>query len=1640
MRKTWTLVQKNLILSWKRHWLSALIIVFLAPVIFFFFIAYSKNFFVPPAIFGVGRATPLRSLADAVAYAGGNRNTLGIVTNNLGPEVQQIIDDISPALRAGGVNPVVVDTDDDILTVCPSTVRGTTPCYAGVRFESTPQNGSRWSYVIRADGAFRERIYVDRDTNDAQIYVLPVQYAIDNAIAVRNGSNPLPLPENYLYTSSTPEERDRNITRLYMDSLINIIAVAYFVGLVGILYQLTGQMATERELGISQLIEVMTARKRNWEAQAMRLLSYHLSYDILYAPGWIFIGAIVCRLNFPTSSTGLLIGFFILTGLSLSSWAIFCAGFFKKAQLSGISVTLVSVVLAIIAQVQTPTSSGAIIITGLLFPPMNFLYFIFFVAYHERVNIGANLSQNPPNAPWQVPGYAFWIFAILQIFIYPFLGAFVERALYGTTSKARSVQRSGGEAHETVKIHGLSKHYTPSRFGNFMARIFRNPEPETVIAVDDLSMVILKGELSVILGANGAGKSTTMDMLAGLQAPTGGSIEIDGSSIGICPQKNVLWDELTCEEHVWIFNSLKSDKKDPMSLNRDLLISCDLEQKLQAKSETLSGGQKRKLQLAMMLTGGSNLCLLDEVSSGLDPLSRRKIWDILLKERGNRSLLFSTHFLDEADYLSDTITVLSKGKLVARGSSVELKQVHGGGYRVKIYNTSQFQEPAGWSNVKKHVYNDHVVYQLPDSTSATSFARELEEHGVREYRIDGPTVEDVFLKLAAEAKAALAVAAPSDRPLEAPPLEKTASMSSDEKALDLMPGRRLSLAGQTWVLFRKRITILKRNIFPYTAAVLIPVACAGLITLFLQGFERLTCAPREAVRPSPVFNLATVSRILEEGLQIPFGPPDALPQQLLQALSFGGPANLTQAFQPVASLNALNEWIATNYSTTTPGGFFLDPQAAPTFAWRGNYLPGYALLVMNIVNNAQIGGNPLIQTGYQAFDRPFTPSTGDSLQAVLYFGLCMCIYPAFFALYPTQEKINKVRALHWSNGVRVLPLWSAYALFDFCFVLTVSAACAIVYATIADQLYFSNYLFIIFMLYGLAAMLLSYILCTFCKSQLAAFAIAAGYHLSTFLIYFLAYMVIVTFAPASDITDLVTIAHFAIATITPSGNLLRALLLSYNQFSLLCDGQEVNSNAGDITVFGGPILYLIIHSFLFFGILIWIESGWRPNFIRRSTGKVQDAEEDIGEQVDDEVLQEKKRVETCNDELRVMHVSKKFGDNLAVNDNCFGVPRNQVFALLGPNGAGKSTTFGIIRGDTRPSGREGDVLIENISIVRNRAAARVHQGVCPQFDAMDSMTVAQHLEFYARARGVRAIDHNVEAVIQAVGLQPYRTRLASKLSGGNKRKLSLGIALVGDPTVLLIDEGSSGMDAAAKRVMWRTLKDVSNNRSMVISTHAMEEADALAGRVGIMARKMLAIGTSDDLRRRYGDALNVHVVHRDAPYTSEADMQRLKSWVETAFPGATVEDRSFHGQVRFTVPNARPTAVASSSGTTHAKPALTATVNSEAESDRISHASGPSAPRTGLVVSDDTDSSDTVAPGQDEKRGISALFGTLEAARDELGIAFFAVNQPTLDSVFLSIVGKHKVLEENYGREHRGRTTLMGRVRGKVGTAMRTMF
>lgn len=1550
--------------------------------------SYARYLFIPPSVYGIGDPTPVRGLSQALDLVSGGRDKLVFVNSGFsGGAIESVIDRVINETGAFAGKVEILSQEDDLLTTCRNSIRGTSTCIAGAVFFSSPSEGAdgRWNYSIRADGGLATKIVTDSSKNDVEIYLLPLQHAIDRAISQvesgNGGDTSIPATvDEYPYTSMTKEERQRDIRTRYMGGIIDILAVAFFIGIVGVTYQLTGIIASERENGMAQLLDCMMPNSKRWQPQMARIIANHAAFDILYGPGWIIMAIILSAGVFSKTSAAIVIIFNILSGLAMSSLSIFGAAFFKKAQLSGITSVIVSLLLAIVAQVASKAGTASVAILSLLFPPMNYVYFVIFMARWERQNLATNLVQKAPNNPSTLPGIALWIFSIIQIVVFPILGAYVERTLYGTATANRKTKQS--DALTAVSLVNFTKEYRPSILKKLRS-YFTRRKPTTVLAVNTLSLDAVRGQIMVLLGANGSGKSTTLDAIAGLNSITSGEITVNypeaNTGLGFCPQKNVLWDDLTVEEHVRIFNRIKSPRPSSKEDNMLLLELCDIVLKGRALSKTLSGGQKRKLQLAMMFTGGSRVCCVDEVSSGLDPLSRRKIWDILLAERGTRSIILTTHFLDEAELLADHIAILSRGSLKASGTSVELKHKLGSGYRVHVYHTHGTHQQPSYRDVRHTQRADQTIYYLADSAKAADFLGQIEGDGVTEYQVNGPTIEDVFLKVAEEVKSPQGA---PDKTYADDKLKETGSHSSTEgvrgKAADvaieddvtadvprLLDGRRISMPRQAMVLFYKRMVVLRRNTLPYLAALLIPIIAAGLVTLFLRHFTKAECTPASNADISDIVSLST-----QLHYQLVAGPRDQLGAGTVQRLAatFSGSTgiagiaanttDLLESLHLVDTLDEFNGYIQTNFANVTPGGFFLgDQDSVPTFAWRGNGDIAFAVIIQNALDT--ILSNISISNQYQAFDVPWGASVGDALQLITYFGLAMSVYPSFFALYPTIERLRNVRGLHYSNGVRSAPLWLAYTAFDFIIVVVTSAVAIIIFRAVSDVWYHIEYLFVVFFLYGLASTLLSYVISLFSRSQLAAFAFAAGGQAVMFLLYFIAFMSVLTYSPIDKIDDYVNIVHFSIAIISPVANLTRALFVTLNVFSVTCRGQEFASYPGSMTTFGGPILYLIVQSFFLFGLLLWWDSG---PLLRRFRGKQLADDVEDKETFEAEVSNELTRVSSSQDGLRVLRLSKHFGKTVAVDNVTFGVPRSEVFALLGPNGAGKSTTISLIRGDIQPSRRGGDILVENISAIRHRAQARSRLGVCPQFDAMDTMTVAEHLHFYARVRGVSDPRHNVEAVMRSVGLEQYADRMAAKLSGGNKRKLSLGIALMGNPGVLLLDEPSSGMDAASKRVMWRTLESVVPGRSLVLTTHSMEEADALATRAGIMAGKMLALGTTDYLRRKHGDAYYVHLVHQRAPHASEKEMQLIRDWILGAFPTADIEGKVYAGQIRFSVP------------TTGLGPS---------QDDEISHCSG-----------------------------ISTLFTALEKNKSELLIEYYSVSRATLDQVFLNIVGKHNVHEE----------------------------
>ncbi|KAF4826172.1 ATP-binding cassette sub-family A member 3 [Colletotrichum tropicale] len=1620
LRQTWTLTVKN----WRivsRHSIAAIFIAFILPIALTTFFSFAKNLFVPPAVYGVSDPRQIRSLPDALdAAASTGRQTVVFVNNGLiGGDIDKVIDTLTQSVESVGKKALRRSSTADLGTDCRSNLRGVSRCYGAVVFQSSPAEGTGtyWNYTLRSDGALRSMVVdVDSDRNDAQIYLLPLQRAVDAAIAKVASSNSSsqvqqgPLPNTvteYPFTSMTQEERAIQIRIRYQSAITNWMGVAFMTSVLFVTYHLTGFIATERESGMTRLLDAMMPVKQRWHAQAARIVSYHFAFVLIYLPGWI-IGSLVLRAGvFARTSVATVLVYHVLNGIAMASLSILASSFFKKAQISGIAAVLIIIILGILAQSISYPSTATVGILSFLFTPCNYVYFITYMARYESGDAPTNLTQVPPGSPWQLTGIVLWVFLVIQIFGYPLLGAVIESRLHGTTTQCRNVVFGSANDPATeaaVRIEGFSKIYKPSALRRMFSFISRPREP--IVAVNNLTLNIRRGQILALLGANGSGKSTTLDSIAGTNKLTSGAITIDGTGgLGIAPQKNVMWDDLTVEQHIQIFNRLKSPEDLASKQEvRDLIKSIDLELKRKAMSKTLSGGQKRKLQLGMMLTGGSAVCCVDEVSSGIDPLSRRKLWDILLAERGRRTIVLTTHFLDEADLLADHIAILSKGTLRADGSSVELKDRLGGGYRVHVHKDTGIKNGPDVHGVQKKISFDLVSYIAPSSTLAAQVIRTLEVNDIHEYRFSGPTIEDVFLQLAEEVRGE-AGDFPSTSDTTSEYNEK--KLASDEAhttgaaspgGLKLLDGNRIGYMQQAAVLFRKRIIILKTNWIPHLAAFILPVAAAGLVTLFIKGQNKPGCAPSEersldqtqgfsltdftwklVLGPSSKLDLNTAASVLlpvfnaasgSGGLGSSTGTGIGFARQLLEEN-----ATFTETFDSFKST------IVERRVETLPGGlWFGDGGMEPTIAYMANY-NGLInpLLTQNLMN--MLLSNVTLMMAWAPFATPWDPDTGNSLQFLVYTGIALSAYPGFFALYPSLERRRMVRGLQYSNGVRPLPLWLAYLAFDFIVVLASTALVTILWATLSNIWYHVGYIFLVFMLYGLTAILLAYVISLFCKTQLSTYAWVAAGQAVMFLVYLVAYLCTVTFAPVTRVDDYLLVVHFVISAVAPIGSVVRAMFLTLNLFSTACDGRQLAPNPGGMLQYGGLILYLVVQSILLFGILVWADSGSVGSSIRRLWQRRHPEPEDPSSS-DEELANELNRVTTTqnnDDGLRVMHLTKTFGKNTAVDNVTFGIQRGEVFALLGPNGAGKSTTISLIRGDLKSSRNGGDILVEDKSVIHDLPAARAHLGVCPQHDAMDLMTVREHLEFYARVRGIPDIDHNVNAVIHAVGLQAFSTRMAHALSGGNKRKLSLGIALMGNPTVVLLDEPSSGLDAAAKRIMWKTLAATVPGRSLLLTTHSMEEADALASRAGILAKRMLALGTTDSLRHRFGDALHVHLISKTAPHTTLEETERLRDWVKKILPGAEVEEKTYHGQMRFSVP----------------------------ASEVLSAFSGH---KVEEIKRADQDVSSS-AVGQ--------LAVMLEEQRENLGVMHYSVSPTTLDQVFLTIVGKHNVQEEGYKEPER---------------------
>lgn len=1623
-RKNYLVARRNLFLN--------VIRCLILPVLYILFVAEGQLFFNSPGNYGVGTLyRPIQTIPDTIGV-----KKLVFWDNSSSPTIaRQLSEWVAADVPSAQI--FWVNNRTQLTQTCPQNFNQVSNCYGAVLWLNLAPSTNQWSYQLRLDSGLVDT-HVNNGRSSLERRHLPLQWAVDKAIfryTFGEAAVP-PTPQEVPYTQITQSERLELLRLSFVRGTREITALAFLLAFVGVVYHLTGLISTERENLTTQLMDVMGIGTQR------RLLSWHLSLSGFYLPSWVLCSIVVMQLVFTQSNKAMVLFFHVFFGIALVSWTLFAASWFKRSQLSGIAVCIGTVVLAILAMVgKDSVGDVGVVVLSLIFPPMAFVFGYVVFANFERYSTGVDMVSRDG----QQIGTMLALFLIMLIagIVHFYLAVMVDHFVHGDGLRRPRRRQAVGVGSTNTQVPALRLRSLTKVFKPFSVK---KKLPFT--AVDCVDLVVPRGGIHCLLGSNGSGKSTTLGMVSGLLHPSSGVVEIDGHDrtlsrfpaghISLCPQKNVLFDELTVIEHIELWAAMKNTAPTKEQI-LTLIDQCDLSTKAATRANVLSGGMKRKLQLAIAFCGNSQLILIDEVSSGVDPLARKKLHEIMLRNRGDKTQIITTHFLDEADVLSDYIAMLSHGKLVAEGTAIALKRQYGRGSILRlachsdtvlpqkaiadyISNIMPEAQATAVSKVEMEVLlptaQTDAVYRV---LSAVEDARS--EFGIESIDVSGPTLDDVFLTLMSSSEAgyskASSVASSSVHLVEMTNLDKNAkttmpgvpgafgsAMSSTfdlcstaAAELELSGGRPTNFREQIASVLRKRFMVLRTNPWPQVSSIVVGVLAIAVSLVFLTRPKYTAgCTARSFGHPNETL---TYPFVKYPGETVLIGPSL---QTYLRPYN-----NQISGVNPVIvdSPSYLLQQVTADHATLLAGGIYIDTSTnQASFAWWliAGLFGGMSNL--NLVSNVLYGNmlaaaNPnapasalngfRINATYKGLDTPSYGQLANSLKYLVFAGVALCVIYSFAALYPTNERLRKVKALHYSNGLKPLSLHTAHLLFELPITLIVSALITIIYAAVVPGVVHEiGLFFVVLWLFGVTSTLLSFVVALFGKSGLASFAFATGIQAVWFLLYIVAYLLTLTYAPALSTQSWIKYEHFTMSLVPiPVASMARAIVVGLNMFSLACIGRNrsMARDFSNILLYGGPILYLILQAVLLFSFLVWYDSGKPLPWIRKRSAIAAEArpiatdatKEDSG------IGAERLRIDSghATDVLQVRHMSKRFGDLLAVDDVTFGVDRGQVVAALGPNSAGKSTLYSMIRGEVPAD--SGDAIIGGHSIRFACNAARSALGVCPQFDAIDTLTVRQHLTFYARVKGVAKdrIRRNVDSLIDAVSLTEYKDRMAAKLSGGNQRKLSLAIAMIGNPQVLLVDEASSGMDIGAKRQIWKTLNRFTPGRAVVLTTHSMEEADALSDRVVILAKRFLAVGQIDDLRRKYGEDAELSLIIE--PPTASSKALDLASTAGNPISSSewekmtTVHERSVsRGEgadavttfLEHTFPGARRSSHSSTNG--HLKYRI---------------------------------------PARFTTRDV---FAAMEGSKHDLHVSYYSIGRASLEEVFLRLVREHKVREEGY--------------------------
>uniref|UniRef100_A0A7N5JC34 ATP-binding cassette sub-family A member 17-like n=1 Tax=Ailuropoda melanoleuca TaxID=9646 RepID=A0A7N5JC34_AILME len=1056
------------------------------------------------------------------------------------------------------------------------------------------------------------------------------------------------------------------------------------------------------------------------------------------------------------------------------------------------------------------------------------------------------------------------------------------------------------------------------------------------IAVQRLTMNLYQGQITVLLGHNGAGKTTTCYMLTGLLPPSGGWAYVNGYEIsrdmaqirrglGWCPQHDILFENFTVKEHLSFYAQLKglSGQRCPEEVQRMLHV-LNLEDKQDSLSRFLSGGMKRKLSIGIALIAGSKVLILDEPTSGMDAIARRAIWDLLQQHKSDRTVLLTTHFMDEADLLGDRVAIMAKGELQCCGSSLFLKQKYGAGYYMTLVKKPHCSTEKISHLIYHHIPNailrsnigEELTFILPKKSihRFPSLFTELElkkvELGIASFGAAVTTMEEVFIR----------------------PRVKVCRWAWAWRLLSvaLLMGCPLFLlqlsliCQQFYAMFLKRVTFSWRNwMLMLTIQVLAPLGITIFSLAFLNLERRMDEVPLE-------LTLKTYGQTI-----VPFyiSPNSRLGPRLSEYFT-----NMLVSEEQIPLETLSKSEALANRAEEEPEGFDYKYVVAASFEDSGNHTTVTALfnnqayhspaVALALVDNFLFKLLSGARASITVINHPQPRSALEVSEDILYQGpkahfliinllFGIAFLSSSFSILTVKERSTKAKHIQFTSGIYVATFWLSALLWDLITSLVNSLLLLVVFLYHQEEAFTHQAsvpaVMLAFALYSWASIPLIY-LSSFCFRYEGG-AFVKLIIILTFLILSVPFAELgyTTVSDSLDRTFLLLPGHCL-------GMALFNLHYNYGIHKLvtcasspLAEGHTIQESiyAWESLGMGKYLTALAISGSVYLMLLFLVDTNvlglsWRTRLSvcrdRRRRANPLALLRVEGSLVQGGCGLPAPRLLTVPLLSWVSQVYAKKVPPLAVNKISFTVQAGECFGLLGINGAGKTSIFKMLTGEEPIT--SGDAFVRGLSIRSHLREVQQWAGYCPQCDALfNHMTGREMLVMYARIRGIpeHHIGACVEQILDDLVMYAYVDKLVKTYSGGNKRKLSTGIALLGEPSVVFLDEPSTGMDPVARRLLWDTVARARDSgKAIVITTHSMEECEALCTRLAIMVQgQFKCLGSPQHLKSKFGSGYSLRAKVRSDG--QQEALEEFKAFVNLTFPGSVLEDEH-QGMVHYHLP------------------------------------------------------------------------------------------------------------------------------------------